>query len=589
MSGCVSCGYTSSESMLRVEKLNYEVKGRKLLKDVSFHVRKGEVLALLGANGAGKSTLMKVLCGEYRPDIGAISLNGKPLDAYDPRILARQRAMLSQQQHVALAFTVQEIVMMGRYPHFKNRPSAHDIAVVKEVMAICGVEDFGERVFSSLSGGEQQRVQLARSLAQVWDNPDSLLLLDEPISALDMHYQQKVLAIAKALARRGFIVVIVVHDVNFAATYADRIIMLKHGRKLFDGSPIEVLTPHNIYTVFSVEAVVELNPRTLRPYVRLEEMPLDIYAFNTKLPGEKNEELTLRQKQAKLLATSPYLDYSEQARSLGVSQVEMWLIDPQMQLSIVDKPLKTIFPLLSTFGEVALYTQNSCCTQKQIQAYHFQFNQELSVNAESKNGIVFHEEQGDTVVLANRSGEKGVHFFDEKGNALHGLYLLDKRSKEDIFETIMLEAASRKADERLFRQLGKKDEEGGTSSAALKKYMLELAMFKRILAQCASNALCLTISITNPFFTQVYTGPVSNLVDQGSRYMIKDSVFELLIQSHLLGDIYVDHIPDTTKQPDLSPVVKLADRQGNTVLQISCLDKAYQNRWQSCFAMEIII
>lgn len=261
--------------MLRVEKLNYDVKGRKLLKDVSLQVRKGEMVVLLGSNGAGKSTLMRLLACDQKPSSGFISLNRQPLDEYDQRTLARCRALLTQQQQVSLAFKVREIVFMGRYPHFDAVAQPQDYTIVDEVMELCGISDFSDRVYMSLSGGEQQRVQLARVLAQIWDNPDSLLLLDEPISALDMHYQQKVLAIAKALSRRGYMVVLVLHDLNFAANYADRIIMLKHGRKLFDGTPMEVLNAKNIYTVFSVDAQVEMNPKTLRPYVKLEEMTLD--------------------------------------------------------------------------------------------------------------------------------------------------------------------------------------------------------------------------------------------------------------------------------------------------------------------------
>ncbi len=262
--------------MLRVEKINYELKGRKLLKDITFQVRKGEILAVLGANGAGKSTLMGLLCGEKEPDSGQIHFNGKLLSAYDAPTLAKCRALLSQQQQMTLSFKVEEIVLMGRYPHYRNTPAARDYQVVAETMELCGVTAFAERDFLSLSGGEQQRVHLARVLAQIWDNPDALLLLDEPISALDLHYQQKVLAIAKALARKGFMVILIVHDVNFAAMYADRILMLKHGRKLFHGTPVEVLAQKEIYTIFSVESNVIMNPRTLKPYVQLEEMEIDL-------------------------------------------------------------------------------------------------------------------------------------------------------------------------------------------------------------------------------------------------------------------------------------------------------------------------
>src|SRR5690606_13987004 len=163
--------------MLRVEKLNYYVKGRKLLKEVSLQVRKGEIVALLGSNGAGKSTLMRLLAGDQKPSSGVISLNGRSLTEYDSRELAQCRALLTQQQQVSLSFKVREIVLMGRYPHFKSVPQTHDATIVDEVMELCGVSDFSDRVYMSLSGGEQQRVQLARVLAQIWDTPDSLLLL----------------------------------------------------------------------------------------------------------------------------------------------------------------------------------------------------------------------------------------------------------------------------------------------------------------------------------------------------------------------------------------------------------------------------
>lgn len=260
--------------MLIVENLTYEIKGRELLKDVSFELMPGEVLALLGANGAGKSTLMNLLCGDRKPSSGKIILNGKSIEEYDMRELSKCRALLSQQQQMTLSFRVYEIVMMGRYPHFKSNPSKRDHEVVNEVMELCGITEFANRKFLNLSGGEQQRVQLARVLSQIWDNPNSLLLLDEPISALDLHYQQKVLAIAKALSRKGFMVVLIVHDVNFASVYADRIIMLKNGQKLYDGTPEKVLNKKGIHSVFSVDSVVQLDINSQKPYIRLEEMVL---------------------------------------------------------------------------------------------------------------------------------------------------------------------------------------------------------------------------------------------------------------------------------------------------------------------------
>ncbi|TYR34137.1 heme ABC transporter ATP-binding protein [Sphingobacterium phlebotomi] len=276
--------------MLRIEQLSYEIKGHRVLKDISLQVRKGEVVALLGANGAGKSTLMRLISGELKATSGNIMLLEKCIDKYDNKTLARGRAMLSQQHAINMAYTAKELVVMGRYPHFQSSPSAQDWKIVEETMAICGVTDFADRVYLSLSGGEQQRVQLARVLSQLWDNPDALLLLDEPISALDLHYQQKVLSIAKSLSRLGFMVLVILHDINMASLYADRIIMLKNGRKWLDGTPNEVLNSKNIYSIFSVESLISIDSHSLKPHILFKEMRVDPQFFNPSLRPCPNPE-----------------------------------------------------------------------------------------------------------------------------------------------------------------------------------------------------------------------------------------------------------------------------------------------------------
>jgi iron complex transport system ATP-binding protein len=174
---------------------------------------------------------------------------------------------------------------MGRYPYHNNQPTTNDIEIVAEALKACGVEQLAERSYPGLSGGEQQRVQLARTLAQLWDRPGGLLLLDEPLAGLDMLYQQQTMAILKAFCQRGFMVVAVLHEINLAAQYASRIILMKNGRRWCDGTPSEVLTPLNIYSVFSIEANVMTNPFTLHPYVVAREIMLQAEDFNSKLPA----------------------------------------------------------------------------------------------------------------------------------------------------------------------------------------------------------------------------------------------------------------------------------------------------------------
>ncbi|MNY20273.1 Hemin import ATP-binding protein HmuV [compost metagenome] len=133
-------------------------------------------------------------------------------------------------------------------------------------MKLTGTTHLSERSYLSLSGGEQQRIQLSRILVQIWDVPDALLLMDEPVSGLDLQYQQQTLAIAKALSKKGFMVISILHDINLAAQYADRILMLKNGRKWYDGTASEVLNTKNIYEVFEIDSEVFTNPRTLKPF-----------------------------------------------------------------------------------------------------------------------------------------------------------------------------------------------------------------------------------------------------------------------------------------------------------------------------------
>ncbi|WP_316789175.1 heme ABC transporter ATP-binding protein [Pedobacter frigoris] len=253
--------------MLIADSLTFEIGKRLLIRDVSFTLRPSELLVILGANGAGKSTLFRMLSGEKKPTKGTVTLSGKDLSTYTLAELAIKRSVLNQQNVLNMAFNVVEIVMMGRYPHYKNNPSNKDQEVITQVMELCGISAFADRSYLSLSGGEQQRVQMARVLAQIWDVPNALLLMDEPVASLDLQYQQQTLAIAKMLTKRGFMVISILHDINLAGQYADRILMLKNGRKWYDGTAAEVLSGKNIYEIFEINSDVYTNPRTLKHFL----------------------------------------------------------------------------------------------------------------------------------------------------------------------------------------------------------------------------------------------------------------------------------------------------------------------------------
>ncbi len=243
--------------------------GRKILEEISCTILPGELTVLLGPNGAGKSTLLRILSGEKKPHTGSVLWDGRSIHSMSFRELALQRGVLTQQYAVNLPFTVEEVVMMGRYPHYRNSPSVNDKRIVSESLQEMQAGHLSGRLFNTLSGGEQQRVQMARVLAQLRDQdgesagrkegmpPDrKMLLLDEPTASMDLLHQQLCLRKAKQLAEEGYTVVVVLHDLNLASQFADRLLLLKTGKLLATGRPSDVLKPDLIYTVYGMETAV---------------------------------------------------------------------------------------------------------------------------------------------------------------------------------------------------------------------------------------------------------------------------------------------------------------------------------------------
>lgn len=247
--------------MIQVENVGFSVAGKLLLQDVSFPLRAGEVLAVCGPNGAGKSTLLKCLAGQIAPATGHIRVHGRPLRDYGT-LAARWRAVLPQFGAIPFDFTVREIVLFGRSPHPPGN-RARDLQIADAALELADVSSLADRTVTTLSGGEMQRVHLARVLAQVWEPaPETgrLLLLDEPTSALDLRHQHLVLQIARHWAAQGTAVLAILHDLNLAATYADTLLLLHRGKTAALGPPETVLEPNVITHVFDIPVLVGKTP-----------------------------------------------------------------------------------------------------------------------------------------------------------------------------------------------------------------------------------------------------------------------------------------------------------------------------------------
>ena len=236
---------------INTEDLHLSYGAQEILKGISIQSKEKEFIGLIGPNGSGKSTLLKCIYRTLKPDQGAVYLDGEELSTIRVKDSARKLAVVAQHNHYNFEFTVQEIVMMGRSPHKKalERDNAGDHAIVKEALQAVGMSEFADRSFSTLSGGEQQRVIFARALAQ----QTPCLILDEPTNHLDITHQLQLMRIVK---ERNVTVISAVHDLNIAAMFCDRIYALKDGRIAGEGTPESLLTPEFIREIYDVEAEV---------------------------------------------------------------------------------------------------------------------------------------------------------------------------------------------------------------------------------------------------------------------------------------------------------------------------------------------
>ncbi len=253
--------------MIRAENISLIRSGRRLLDGVGVDLKPGKVNVIIGPNGAGKSTLMKVLSGEMRADQGVVAYNDIDISVYKPAQLARVRAVLPQNTQLAFPFTALEIVRMGAVAQGALKPEDQ----ARRALAKAGLRGFEQRSYNVLSGGEQQRVQFARALAQVPNPVENgevrALFLDEPTASLDIGHQIAVLETARDFASAGGLVLAILHDLNLAAEFADQLIVMHDGRVTASGPSFETISDDTIARVYGIGGVVGRLPAAHIPYV----------------------------------------------------------------------------------------------------------------------------------------------------------------------------------------------------------------------------------------------------------------------------------------------------------------------------------
>lgn len=243
--------------VLEARAVSFAYRGRPVLREISLRVEPGEVLGLLGPNGSGKSTLVRVLAGVLPRYRGDVWLGGEQLRLVPRRAVARRLAVVPQETAFTFPFSVLETVLMGRHPHLEGLrfESERDIALARAALARCGAGGLESRNILELSAGERQRVVFARALAQ----EPQVLLLDEAGSFLDVRHQVEMYELVRELAAQGVSVLAVLHDLNLAAEYCDRIALLRDGALLMQGPTAEVFTYTNLTRAFDTEVYVDLN------------------------------------------------------------------------------------------------------------------------------------------------------------------------------------------------------------------------------------------------------------------------------------------------------------------------------------------
>jgi len=237
--------------MIEIKDITFAYGRRTILHDLSLSLEEGKLIALLGPNGSGKTTLLRIIAGTLKPSSGSVRLDGGDIAAMHAKARARRISVVKQIMSAAFAFTVAEVVAMGRYSYKRGTQSLdpQDYKIVHESIGMVGLKELEQRPVTMLSGGELQRVMLAKALCQ----QSRWMLLDEPVNHLDLKHRRDIMNTVRAHADSGKGALCVLHDIGMAKLYADRAILMKDGRIVFDGAPKQVLTDENISSIYEVE------------------------------------------------------------------------------------------------------------------------------------------------------------------------------------------------------------------------------------------------------------------------------------------------------------------------------------------------
>ncbi len=271
-----------SLEILQATGVSVVLNNNRIIKDATLRLEKGEFVGILGPNGAGKSTFLKAIRGIVPRVSGEVVLQGKKLEAYTEKEIARELAFMQQDMHVGFGFTAEEVVLTSRYPYLAwwENETKDDYRIVEECMRFAGVYDLRDKIVNQLSGGERQRVLLAKVLAQ--ETP--IIFLDEPTASLDLVYQEEIFRYCRSLTESGKTIVMICHDLAMAARFCSRLLILAQGEIRAEGKPEDVLTAQNLANTFGLHSVVYRNP--ISGY-------LDLYTYEQSVLTTQGQDISI--------------------------------------------------------------------------------------------------------------------------------------------------------------------------------------------------------------------------------------------------------------------------------------------------------
>jgi len=254
--------------MIKAQNLSFAHRKFRILDQIDMSVGNQELLVIVGPNGAGKSTLLSLLANEAEKNEQTIWFKNKRFSEWSSKALAVHKAKFSQQNNTDIPLLAKDIVLMGRYPYFNSSPGREDLAVVADMMKETEVLHLAERAYNALSGGEKQRVHLARVLAQLQNDIEhKLAFFDEPLNNLDVKHQFNILNTIQQFTKKGNSAILVLHDLNLAAQFADNVLLMKNGKVVAHGRPQEVFTEEIIQETYNFPCTICPNPITKNPMI----------------------------------------------------------------------------------------------------------------------------------------------------------------------------------------------------------------------------------------------------------------------------------------------------------------------------------